>query len=95
MKHTLRCHGFGGMDGIANYGRRAERMGAKTMSQNRASPQGVTAGIIAGFVARLAKIDILATPRFAPSPIPARNARAFHRARGSLGLRRAGNRLEG
>jgi hypothetical protein len=69
-------------------------MGAKTMSQNRASPQGVAARIVAGFVARLANIGILAAPRFAPSPILARNARAFHRARGSARIHRAGKRME-
>ena len=120
-------------------------MGAKTMSQNRASPQGVAARIVGApergagaqlagmrprrrvgvphliarscpapgshpsrkrlepappyagrFVARLANIGILAAPRFAPSPILARNARAFHRARGSRpGIRRAGKQMEG
>jgi len=53
------------------------------MGQNRASPQGVAARIVIGFVTRLANIGILAAPRFAPLPILSRNARAFHHVAGS------------
>ncbi len=45
VKHTLRCHDFGGEA-------KGNRIGHG--GQNRASPQGVAATIAASFVARLA-----------------------------------------
>ena len=81
MKHALRSHDFG-------YKNQAEmsvtaRSTCTSGQPKSRLPRRVAAKIVTGFVARRANIDILAAPRFAPSPILARTARAFHSVRGS------------
>jgi hypothetical protein len=81
MKHTLRYHGFGETHlSIPSWETHVAWLPAKTAPAHK----GGTAEIVAGFVARLANIDILAAPRFAPSPISARPARAFHHVPDSM-----------
>ncbi|HEY7744136.1 MAG TPA: hypothetical protein VIA19_13930 [Burkholderiales bacterium] len=94
MKRAMRWHDFGsGREASRSQYVEFDKGSDKAMSQNRASPwidigyssacAGVAAKIGAYFVARLANIDILAAPRFASSPILARNARVFHCVRDS------------
>jgi hypothetical protein len=57
MKHTLRCHGFGGARNVAFPA--SPQPGSAELEaagHNRASPQGVAARIGTGFVARLANM---------------------------------------
>ena len=54
MKHTLRCHDSGLAATGANHTRVASHDSGLSVSQNRASPQGVAAIIAASFVANLA-----------------------------------------
>jgi hypothetical protein len=54
MKHTLRCHDFGWTTCSDAGAIELALRSWNTISQNRASPQGVAATIAASFVARLA-----------------------------------------
>jgi hypothetical protein len=56
MKHTLRCHGFGDAGEVGRVSPASRKLRGDATGQNCASPQGVAARIVTGFVARLANI---------------------------------------
>jgi hypothetical protein len=84
MKHTLRCHGFGGARNVAPpVPRNPKNADRDAAGQNRASPKGLRPESALALSLGLPIQRVLAAPRFAPLPILARNARAFHYVTGS------------
>ena len=86
MKHTLRCHGFGSALNVAwPAPRNPEALSVKPRAKTAPALKGLRPESALALSLGLPICQILAAPRFAPLPILARNARAFHYVRGSKG----------
>ena len=84
MKHTLRCHGFGELGQVVRFGpATCMRRSPITVPKPRPALKGLRPESPLALSLGSPIREVLVSPRFAPSTILPRNARAFHHVTGS------------